>query len=379
MSWRNRDIRNGAAGDQEMGVLVRLETPFRQRSKSARQKAIMQRFAETRRGPEDVFWLKENAEILNVFDSSGLDVSAQDMSVYKDLYDDIEARITFFPQYYRFFLSLALDLEDLGMCGDKAERIVHWVAEAGLVDAELSDLQRAEARRLCRRRGVDPISSPGLDDRLRTFTERSETFALPNKKAAYELTHIVFYLSEYGRRDPGVGEKTLRSLRHAGTLAFLELNIDLLSEICIALRFAGATAPVVWERWLLEQLTRFSVTSADGPVGQDDYHPWLMLNWFMEVSDQGGFGLEMPDGTVRFEAPQPAAGPLRELSNSLFKMGSERSNDWSAMRTGVGEAMSEDALGFLAAAEQAVDFHSFFHGFARVGGPAGMGLAGGAP
>ena len=362
-----------------MGVLVQLETPFRQRSKPARQNAIMQRFAEMRRGSDDVFWLKENAEILNVFETSGLQVTEQDLLVYKDLYDDIEARITFFPQYYRFFLSLALDLEDLGLGEGKAERIAHWVAQEGLVDAELSDLQRAEGRRLCRRRGVEPISSPGLDDRLRSFTERAETFALPNKKAAYELTHILFYLSEYGRRDPGVGDKTIRSLRHAGTLAFLELNIDLLSEICIALRFAGETAPVVWESWLLEQLNRFSVTAADGPVGHDDYHPWLMLNWFMEVSDQGGFGLEMPEGTVRFEAPQPAAGPLRELSHSLFKMGSARSNDWSSMRSGVGEAMSEDALGFLNAAEQAVDFKSFFHGFARVGGPAGVGLMGGAP
>ena len=82
----------------------------------------------------------------------------------------------------------------------------------------------------------------GLNDRLRGFARRSITFALPNKKAAYELTHIVFYLSEYGRRDPEVGQAFIDSLHFAGTLAFLELNLDLLAEICIALRFAGAAA-----------------------------------------------------------------------------------------------------------------------------------------
>jgi hypothetical protein len=357
------------------GVLVQLNTPFRQRNKQARQSAIMQRFAETRRNREDVFWLKENAEILNVFDASGFCVPDQALSVYAGLYSEIEARIGFFPQYYRFFLSLCLDLEDLGMPGDKGEELVAWVAQAGLVQAELSDLQRAEARRLCQRRGIDPlIDDQHIDDRLRRFTERSDTFTLPNKKAAYELTHIIFYLSEYGRKDPQITQATCDSLHHAGTLAFLELNIDLLSEICIALRFAGLEPPSVWERWLRDQVRRFSVHAAPEGAGHDDYHPWLMLNWFMEVSGQGGFGHEMPEGGVAFVAPKPSAGPLRELSDTMYKLGDDRCADWTRMRDNVGETLSDASWAVLQAAEEAVDFDAFFRGFARAARP---GFAGG--
>ncbi|MEM6589502.1 MAG: hypothetical protein AAF641_13730 [Pseudomonadota bacterium] len=381
MTLRDGDIHcNPAPGPDARGVVVAINTPFRQRNKRARQNAIMQRFAETRRGPDDVFWLKENAEILGVFEATGLGADGQGLSVYQAFYEDLEARAGFFPQYYRFFLSLALDLEDLGLCGDMGERMAHWVAEAGFVEAELSDLQRAEARRLCARRGVDVSVDPGLDDRLRAFCERSETFALPNKKAAYELTHIVFYLSEYGRRDPGVGPASILSLRNAGTLAFLELNIDLLSEVCIALRFAGQRPPEIWERWLRDQVRRFAVERSDAPMPQDDYHPWLMLNWFMEVTGRGGFGMEMPEtcgGSVIFAAPSPAAAPLRELSNSLYQQGPERQCDWALMRDAVGQGMSEGARHVLEAAETAVDFEAFFRGFSRATGPRVM-VSGGA-
>ncbi len=371
MLWRNENSATGEASAQ--GVLVHLNTPFRQRTKASRQSAIMQRFAETRRGRDDVFWLKENAEILNVFEATGAMPDDYGLSVYDVFYDDLEARIGFFPQYYRFFLALSLDLEDLGMPGVKGERLTHWVAHTGLIGAELSDLQRAEARRLCLRRGVDPLpGDTGLEDRLRTFTSRSDTFALPNKKAAYELTHILFYLSEYGRTDPGVEQDTLNSLFYAGTLAFLELNIDLLSEICIALRFAGHEPPPIWENWLRDQVRRFVISVGSGPARQDDYHPWLMLNWSMEVSGAGGFGQDMPEGSVIFSAPQAPAGPLRELSDSIYRLGDRRSDNWAELRDDVGDAMSDDARSVLEAAEGAVDFEAFFRGFSRAVQPGDM-------
>lgn len=361
-----------------MGDILQLDIPFRQRSRAARQAALIDRVASARRGSEDVFWLKENAELLNVLESSDAIPGAAALGPYDELYREIGARIGFFPQYYRFFLSICLDLEDLGLGsdtggntgGDKGAALAEWVAAQGLVGAELSDLQRAEARRLCLRRGVDPVARDhGLDDRLRAFARRSATFALPNKKAAYELTHIVFYLSEYGRRDPGADARIIESLCHTGTLAFLELNIDLLSEVCIALRFAGATPPAVWERWLADQATRFRVQPADRPGGMDDYHPWLMLNWFMDLSGRGGFAHEMPEGAVVFVAPEPNAGPLRELSDCMYKLREARSPDWDTMRDRVGDRLSAEARNVLAAAEQAVDFSAFFRGFARAVGP----------
>lgn len=331
----------------------------------------MAQVATCRRGPEDVFWLKENAELLNVLECTVAKPDAGGIAHYGAFYEEIGRRIAFFPQYYRFFLSLCLDLEDLGLPGTKGEALCAWVADRGLAGAELSDLQRAEARRLCLRRGVDPLSADqGLDDRLRAFARRTETFALPNKKAAYELTHIVFYLSEYGRRDPNVDDEIALSLHHAGTLAFLELNIDLLSEVCIALRFARRTPPPQWEAWLADQAMRFRVSAAGpGAAPADDYHPWLMLNWLMALSDRGGFAHEMPEGTVLFAAPAPAAGPLRELSDSIYRMGGHRSPHWPEMRERVGESLSDAALAVLEAAETAVDFNIFFRGFARASQP----------
>jgi hypothetical protein len=353
-----------------MDNVVHLDVPFHQHSMAARQAAMLDRFARERRVDGDVFWLKENAEALNVLESTGAVLPTGALDVHLAFYDEIERRMGFFPQYYRFFLGLCLDLEDLGIGGDKGEQLSRWVAAQGLAKAELSDLQRAEARRLCLRRGVDPVAEDGgLTDRLRGFARRSETFALPNKKAAYELTHIVFYLSEYGRRDPEVGQDFVDSLHFAGTLAFLELNLDLLAEICIALRFAGATPPEVWETWLCDQLGLFRLESVPGPgAPQDDYHPWLVVNWAMLVAGQGGFAQQIPEGRVVFRQPKPAAGPLRELSNCIYQMDEARSGDWHEMRAPVQEALSEDARRVLLAAEAATDrFEAFFAGFARTG------------
>lgn len=352
-----------------MTNVIRLNTPFRHNSMAARQAALLDLFAQKRRSDEDVFWLKENAEILNVLETTGADLDPAALTAHDRYYDEIERRMGFFPQYYRFLLSICLDLEDLGMPGDKGARLAQWVADQGLIGAELSDLQRAEARRLCLRRGVDPVAGEdGLNDRLRRFGQRSGTFAMPNKKAAYELTHIVFYLSEYGRVDPGLEPDFIESLNFAGTLAFLDLNIDLLSEICIALRFASHPVPEVWDNWLRGQARNFHITDAgDGPV-QDDYHQYLMTNWYLMVAGHDGFCETVPEGPVTFHQPRATALPLHELSECVYAMGDARSGDWQVMRGVVSARISEEAHRVLAAAEAANDrFDAFFAGFARTG------------
>lgn len=352
-----------------MENVVQLNVPFRQHSGADRQAALMACFAQHRRFGDDVFWLKENAELLNILDSTGAAPDGAALSVHDDFYADMEKRMGFFPQYYRFILSICLDLEDLGMPGDKGAQLARWVAAQGLVDAELSDLQRAEARRLCTRRGIDPLARDcGLDDRLRGFAGRCETFSMPNKKAAYELTHIVFYLSEYGCRDPELGAEINDSLDFAGTLAFLDLNVDLLAEICVAMRFAGRTPPEIWEAWLVEQLGAFSIESDPQADIHDDYHEFLMCNWFMAVAGHGGFGHRIAPGRLAFRRARPPAGPLRELSECMYRMDGARSDDWQAMRPHVADRLSDEAQAVLIAAEAANEsFDRFFAGFARVG------------
>ena len=350
-----------------MSTIVQLNVPFRQTSKAARQAALLRTFATGRRSPEDVFWLKENAEMLNILESTGAFLSPEAFEIFASFYDDIEQRMEFFPQYYRFLLSLCLDLEDLGMPGTKGASLSEWVARQGLPQAELSDLQRAEARRLCARRGVEPLlADDGLNARLRSFAARTHTFAMPNKKAAYELTHIVFYLSEYGRKDPAICADTVCSLIFAGTLAFLEFNADLLAEICLALRFAGQVPPDLWEIWLTQQIRTFSLDGSSGL--HDDYHEYLLLNWFLTVAGRGGFGDHIPEGRLVFRRARPTSAPLRELSHCMYAMGAGRSADWHVMREDVCAQLSCEAKAALIAAEGSTDqFGAFFEGFARVG------------
>ncbi|KAG1715512.1 hypothetical protein GQR58_000483 [Nymphon striatum] len=186
-----------------MSNVIKLNVPSRFNSAEDREAALLCSFAGHRRFGDDVFWLKENAEVLNVLESTGAQPTQAALEAHMPFYASVEKRLSFFPQYYRFLLSITLDLEELGVQGNKGDHLCEWISREGLPGAELSDLQRMEAKRLLARRGVDAFpNDKGLEDRMREFISRSATFSMPNKKAAYELTHTVFYLSEYGRKDP---------------------------------------------------------------------------------------------------------------------------------------------------------------------------------
>ncbi|WP_227269396.1 DUF6902 family protein [Roseobacter weihaiensis] len=330
-----------------------------------RQAALINSFARHRRQPEDVFWLKENAEVLNVLATGGAALPAQSLDVFKGFYDGLEQRLRFFPQYYRFLLSICLDLEDLGYEGEKGRALCQWVAQADLPTSELSDLQRAEAQRLLARRGCGRLDGD-LEQRLRRFIGHSETFALPNKKAAYELTHIVFYLSEYGKRSPGLSEAAVVSLEFAGLLAYLDQDIDLLSEICVALRFAGETPSAVWEDWLSRELAGFVLSAApDGPA-PDAYHEYLVTSWWAELAGLSGFpGMPQTAG-VMVTRHATRKGPLRAISEVLYGLGPGRTGDWDQMRAIFERTLAAEHQQILeGAARSSTRFDAFFAGFSR--------------
>ncbi len=352
-----------------MSNVIRLNVPSQHQDMAERRSALISSFAAHRRFGDDVFWLKENAELLNILECTGAELATGALEPHEGFYAQVEKRLGFFPQYYRFLLSICLDLEDLGMPGTKGEALAHWVASQGLVEAELSDLQRFEARRLMLRRGVDPMThDPGLEDRLRRFIERCDTFSMPNKKAAYELTHIVFYLSEYGRRDPQLSAGAITSLEFAGILAYLDQNADLLAEICVALRYTGVTPSAIWEGWLERETHRFGV-SVGGQVSiQDDYHDYFVCNWLMAVSGRDAFVKEAGFERMAFHRSEPFAGPLRDMSECMFQLEDERSDDWQRMRPHVESALSEVGFDILTEAQDSSDkFEAFFAGFARTG------------
>ncbi|MDK3073114.1 hypothetical protein QO034_08345 [Sedimentitalea sp. JM2-8] len=352
-----------------MSNVIKLTVPFRRQGAAARRAALIASFAQHRRLQDDVFWLKENAELLNILECTGASLDDDTLSPLQEFYDRLESRLGFFPQYYRFLLSICLDLEDLGLRGNKSEALVRWVAREGLAEAELSDLQRLEARRLMLRRGIDPLPGDGgLVDRVHRFIERPETFAMPNKKAAYELTHIVFYLSEYGRRDPQLSPAAMISLEYAGILAYLEQNSDLLAEVCIALRHAGAEPPAIWEDWIARQVGLFEISAGVRAVNPDDYHDYFVCNWMLETSGRGGFRKAAVADRMAFSRPAPATGPLRAMSECLFRLNDARSDDWDTMRPLVADMLSETGQDVLEQVERSSDrFAEFFAGFARVG------------
>lgn len=350
-----------------MSNIVQLTVPSRIPPLEARITALLGSFADHRRTGDDVFWLKENAELLNILECTGQAVPSEALARHAGFYADAVTRLEFFPQYYRFILSLALDLEDLGIPGDQAQRMVDFAHSQGLAHAEISDLQRAEARRLMTRRGIDPLNDDGLNDRLRAFCARTATFALPNKKAAYELTHIVYYLSEYGRRDPDLPEEALQSLHFAGLTAFLDQNADLLAEICIALRYMGQVPPGVWTAWLEQETVTYHVTADPMASINDDYHEYLVCNWHQAVTGAPLFRKPMRDERLRFERGARAQTVLRELSQAIYGL-DHRSGDWGRMRPRMEPALSPQARDVLSvAAQSSAMFDAYFEGFARAG------------
>jgi len=285
-----------------MGHVIPFTAPVQIAPKAERLATLISIFAQHRRVEDDVFWLKENAELLNILECTGQRPALDALAVHQSFYARAMERLQFFPQYYRFLLSLALDLEDLGLRGDTAEAMVAFAARQGLHQAELSDLQRAEARRLMARRGFAPDPDAGLDDRLRAFASRSATFALPNKKAAYELTHIVFYLSEYGRRDPNLPQVANQCLHFTGLTAFMEQNADLLAEVCIALIYAGETPPTVWTTWLGAQTRAFATETGETVPLNDTYHEFLVSHWHGAVAGWEPVRLPLKAERTRFDA-----------------------------------------------------------------------------
>ena len=330
-----------------------------------RQSALLQSFAQHRRATDDVFWLKENAEALNILATCGAALPTQGLDAYAAFYETLEERMRFFPQYYRFLLSICLDLEDLGMPGNTGQQLCDQVFKEGYVESELSDLQRAETGRLIARRGRRALDG-ALSDRLIEFISHAETFTLPNKKVSYELTHIVFYLSDYGARPLDLPKRAITSLEYAGLLAYLDQDLDLLSEVCVAMRFAGHAPSQIWEDWLETELHGFAIRPVPSAPAADAYHEYLVTNWWATLSGHPSFrGIQEP-GSIEVIRRASERGPLRAMSELMYQLGAARTAKWSHMRALLEQALPPEHHTILIGAEQSSDqFETFFKGFSR--------------
>lgn len=363
------DQRTPFAKDSAVSNVIRLNVPVRCQSTDARDAALIAGFATYRRSPEDVFWLKENAALLTVLETTGAEPNDVALAPHQLFYATVEKRLGFFPQLYRFLLSICIDLEDLGLHDRKGEILAHWVAREGLADAEISDLHRLEARQLLLRRGIDPLPEDGgLEDRVRAFIDRSDTFAIPNRKAARELARFVFYLSRYGRGDARLSEAAQTSLEFAGIMAYLDQNAALLAEICIAQRYGGVCPSPIWEDWLERETNRFSIRTGPDTGRHDDYQSYLACSWLMRATRRDAFVGDMPHRPMAFYRGAACPGPLREISDFMYGMDGVRSDDWTVMRRHIYGILTETGHDILKNAEQSSEkFAAFFAGFARTG------------
>ncbi len=327
--------------------------------------ALTRMFATGRRDRHDAFWLKENAEILQILAATGV---RPDLSAYAPFVDGLMAELRFFPQYYRLFLSIALDLRVLGMPGVPVDQMAAHIVTAGLAEGELSDTHRAEAALLLARAGVAGGGDAGLQARLARFSANPARFAVPNLRAAYDLTHLVFHAADYGRRTLEPDPARASSLIHAGIVAFLDDNMDLLAEITIALRLGCARVPKSWDRAVAADLGCFAFLPGSGaapPV--DDYHAYLVQNWAVAVAGGQAFAGGLPQGTGLIVAGTDKPGTLRALSLALMDMGERRRPDWSTMRWRLWPTLSAPQRGRLAEVEEMTEFAAFFAAFARCG------------
>ena len=348
-----------------------LQFPMARAVRPRPDESLVAAIVESRWSRESVYWMKETAEILSVLEETGGTASPGIVAALEEPLAGLTEKLMFFPQYYRFFLAIALSARSLGlMHPDQAAAMVDWVADHGWIDSELSDLNRAEARYLLRRGGRSEAEDAGLDLRLHRFMERPATFAIPNRKAAYELTHLVFYLSDQGRVDPGLSAVALQSLRHAGTLAFLDQNADLLAEICLCLIYCGQDLPAPWVSLVEDTTKLFSFEATSGMPENDDCHCVLVCNWLLGRMDRPAFQHRVPalgrGQTLVVRAAPRSAAPLRELSVFLQGLGTGRSADWTRLRGAAEGALSPAARDVLWQAEAADDgFGAFFAAFSR--------------
>jgi len=107
-----------------MGDVISFDFAKPQLDEGSQQSALAQCFARHRRIGDDVFWLKENAEFLNVHETSGKRLTAQALSAYEVFYHDVETASGFSPNTIGFCFRSRLILRRLALRGRRDQRFV---------------------------------------------------------------------------------------------------------------------------------------------------------------------------------------------------------------------------------------------------------------
>jgi hypothetical protein len=287
----------------------------------------VQAFAAKRNSELSFAYLKENGELLSIAASSGLLLEPAVLEHYQVFYDNALPTCKFFPQYFRFILAIVMDLEDLGYQGNTGEKICDFVVKQGYLDFETSDTRRLEILTLLARRRPDGEIEENhrnmLTQSIDRFISKPEHFIKFNKPLFYELTHFIFFLTNYGEVEIPLKNSPIECLTNVGILALLDDDVDLLSEICICFKFLGKKAPAFWETYVENSLNDIKITfdtsiASAMNSATDEYHAYLMMNWLLALRQRPTFTEKFNGRLPNFSLPQKKMAVLPILSNALY-------------------------------------------------------------
>ena len=286
-------------------------------------------FAVTRHEGLSLSFLKENGELLSIALSCGLTVSEQTLELYSELYDKIDKLCELYRPFFRFFLAIALDLEDLGMPGNKGEKLIDYVHKSDLYAYDTSDTRRLEIINLLNRRGRKPQfktdTHEALLNRVTGFLQQPEKFIKFNRPLFYEYTHLVFFVTDYGKKQFNHDDRIFKSLNQIGMLAYLDNDTDLLAEVCLCFTFLGRPAPQMWVEECSTGLKTMDISfkphnALEIVPPADDYHIYFVMSWLMGVLDKDVFQEIYSQGVPIFTQHKPQKSTLSKIFQVLHPL-----------------------------------------------------------
>lgn len=284
-------------------------------------------FAHKRNHELSFSYLKENGELLSIAASTGLELEPVAIEYYRKFYDTAYETCVFFPQYFRFILAIVLDLEDLGLDGTVGQKICDHVRAQNYIHYETSDTRRLEILNLLERRNPDSPTEINhrhyLHQNVDKFISNPDHFIKFNKPLFYDLTHYIFFLTNYGQRPCPLQNSPIPCLTNIGILALLDDDADLLAEVCICFHFLGETPPRYWENYVKTALSQIEITFDYKDrirlnPSTDQYHTYFVNNWLFALQNQSVFSEHLAQGTPYFSFPEKGRSLLSLLSESLY-------------------------------------------------------------
>jgi len=275
-------------------------------------------------------FLKENGELLGIAANTGFLIEPRALELYQNFYDNALKLTEFYPQYYRFMLGMTLDLEKVGMRGQQAQNIARHVCDEGLVLFDTSDTRRLETLTMLRQ--IRPLSDTQNDalrvvlDNVDQLISNPNWYTKFNKPLFYDLTHIIFFLTNNGNSELPLKNDIYPCLMFMGLLSLLDNDADLLGEICICLEYIGRDIPPYWDEFLQSHLNEIEV-SYSGTVSSalntavDEYHIYFVLNWYQAIRNRTSFHTAFDGRTPSFS--------LRESSQSILSKLAARNHEFT--------------------------------------------------